>query len=132
MLGKVIFFFAVVIGSFVWLHKSLQDGSLLAYVDAHPNPQWSPRGLYAAGHTYYLFQDLPQAATCFWRVEAQYAKSPQADSAAFYHLQVQDDLRIKSRDELIQSYEEYLEKFPKSPHTEEARSRISSYRTGAR
>jgi len=132
MLKGIVIFFAIVIGSFIGLHRALQNGSFLEYVDTHPHPDWTPRVLYTAGQGYYLFQDLSQAATYFWRIEDQFPKSKRAVDAAFLHVQVQDDQRLLTREELITAYELYLEKYPSSPHAEKAKSRISSYKTGAR
>jgi len=132
VLRNVVVFFAIVIGLFIGLHRSLQSGAFLSYLDKYPHPVWTPRILYAAGQGFYVFQNLPQAATYFSRIQSQFPKSRKAEDATFFYIHVQDDLRTMSREELLVGYQNYVEKYPAGKHNDVVRERIASYRTGAR
>jgi len=131
MLRNIVFFFAILIGLFLGLHHALQSGAFLRYMDSHPHPVWTPRVLFWAGQGYYLFQDLPQAAAYFSRIQNQFPRSREAANASYFYIQVQDDQRTVDRNQLIQLYENYLEKYPNGDHSDLARRRVSSYKSGA-
>jgi len=132
MLKTIVISFALLIGGMIGLHRALQNGAMLQFLDTHPDPVWTPRALYTLGQSYYLFQNLQQAATCYIRVEQKFPKSEQAEDSAFLYVQVLDDQRTLTREELIEAYQAYIDRYPKSANAEKALSRISSFKTGAR
>jgi outer membrane protein assembly factor BamD (BamD/ComL family) len=132
MLRGVLLVGALVIGSILLLHSVLANGSILQYLDAHPDPRWVPATEYVLGQTYYLFQDLPNAATYFIRIPERYPKSSQADDAYFNYLQCLDDTPGISRDSLIGEYQKYLDTYPASAHAAVIKDRVDALRNGSR
>ncbi len=128
----IVFFFAVLIGAMIFLQQSLQNGSLLRYIDGHSKDKGIPAVTYYIGQSYYLFQNLPDATTYFLRVAQRYPEHPLADDAYFSYLQCLDDSLAVPREELLKGYQVYLEKYPNGKHAEMARFRINNYRTGSR
>jgi hypothetical protein len=132
VLGKIILFFAILIGSVVALHRGFQNGSIRDYLDRHPNPKIVPPITYAIGQGYVVFQNLSEAATYFIRIPERYPNSPLADKAYFAYIQAHDDSGTVPRDHLIEEYGAYLERYPEGQHAATAKNRIESYRSGAR
>ena len=129
---KLIFIFAILIGTMVAIHISLQNGSFLRYLDEHPDPRWVPAVEYGVGETYYLFQDLDEAATYFIRVPQTYPNSSQADDAYWGYLESLDDMTNTTRTQLIDEYRQYLQQFPNGAHAAAAQSKIDAYVSGNR
>ncbi len=127
----IIIFFALLIGGMIFLQQSLQNGSVLRYIDAHPKSKGIPEATYYIGQSYYLFQNLPDATTYFIRVAQRYPDHPLADDAYFYYLACLDDSMAVPREQLTQGYQAYLEKFPNGKHVELAKTREDTYRTGS-
>ncbi len=127
----IIIFFALLIGGMILIQQSLQNGSLLRYIDGHPRSKGIPEATYYIGQSYYLFQNLPDATTYFLRVAQRYPNHPLADDAYFYYLQCLDDSLAVPREGLVQGYQAYLEKYPNGKHAELAKIRIDNYRTGS-
>jgi outer membrane protein assembly factor BamD (BamD/ComL family) len=128
----IIIFFALLIGGMILIQQSLQNGSLLRYIDGHPKDKGIPEATYYIGQSYYLFQNLPDATTYFLRVAQRYPGNPLADDAYFYYLQCLDDSMAVPRTELLLGYQAYLEKFPNGKHAELAKTRADNYRTDSR
>lgn len=127
MIKSVVLFFGLLIAGMVALHTSLQNGSLLRFLDQHPQPDLVPPVEYVVGQGYYFYQDLPEAATFFIRVPQRYPKSNYADDAYFYYLQCLDDL-MAPRSEMAEAYAKYLELYPAGRHLEVAKERADAYR----
>lgn len=127
----VIFFFAVLIGGMIIFQQSLQNGTVLKYIDEHPHDKGMPAATYYIGESYYLFQNLPDATTYFLRVAQRYPGHPLADDAYFSYLQCLDDSLAVPRGQLVEGYQAYLEKYPHGKHATIAKDRIDSYRTDA-
>lgn len=128
----IIFFFAVLIGGMILIQQGLQNGSILRYIDQHPHNRGIPAATYYIGESYYLFQNLPDATTYFLRVAQRYPDYRLADDAYFNYLQCLDDSLSVSREQLIQGYQAYLEKYPNGKHVALAKERIDNYKTSAR
>ena len=128
---SILVFFAVLMGGLIYLHRSFQDGTVLRYIDAHPQDRGVPKATYYIGQTYYLFQELPQATTYFLRVAERYPTLLLADEAYFSYLQCLDDNVSVSRADLIEGYKAYLEKYPQGRHADTAKDRLATYTTGA-
>lgn len=118
-------------GGLIYLHLSFQDGTVLRYIDGHPQARGVPKATYYIGQAYYLFQDLPQASTYFLRVAQRYPNLLLADDAYFAYLQCLDDNVNVSRADLIETYKAYLEQYPEGRHAEVAKDRLGAYTTGA-
>jgi outer membrane protein assembly factor BamD (BamD/ComL family) len=127
----IILFFAILIGGMIYLQQSLQNGSVLKYIDEHPHERGIPKATYYIGQSYYLFQNLPDATTYFLRVAQRYPSLPLADDAYFSYLQCLDDSLAVPREQLLEGYQAYLEKYPNGRHAETAQTRVDSYRTGS-
>ena len=127
----IILFFVVVIGSMIYLHQSLQNGTILRFIDEYPHSQYAPQATYVIGQGYYLFQDLPEAATYFWRITQRYPKNALGDDAAFSYLQCLDDMASVSRSELVDGYRTYLENYPDGKHAEIAKARQNTYQSSS-
>jgi outer membrane protein assembly factor BamD (BamD/ComL family) len=132
VLKGVLIAFALLVGGIIGLHTVLQNGSLLKYLDDHPDPQWVPAAQYYIGQGYYIFQDLPNAATYFIRVPQRYPQSSLADDAYFNYVQSLDDMGSMSRVTLVEEYGKYLEKFPQGRHAMVVQNRLDAYKSGAR
>jgi TolA-binding protein len=128
----VLIFFALLIGGMLYVHQSLQDGTVLRYIDRHAHERGVPKGTYYVGQGYYLFQDLQTATTYFLRAAERYPDLALGDDAAFAYLQCLDDTVSVDRPQLIEGYKTYLEKYPNGRHAELAKSRLDSYTTGGR
>ena len=116
----------------IFFHRSLQDGSLVKYLDGHPQQAWVPAATYYLGQGYYLFQDLPEAATYFQRVAQNFPKHSLADDAEFSYIQCLDDMASLGRLELIEGYQAYLTRFPQGRHLDTVTQRIAVLRTSSR
>lgn len=127
----IIFFFAVLIGGMIFFQQSLQNGAVLRYIDAHPNGKGVPEATYYIGQSYYLFQNLPDATTYFLRVAQRYPDHPLADDAYFNYLQCLDDSLAVPREQLLEGYQAYLERFPNGKHAGLAKDRVDTYATGS-
>jgi len=130
MLKTVFVFFALLIGGMVYIHQSLQNGTILKYIDDHPQSKGIPEATYYIGEGYYLFQDLPEATTYFLRVAQRYPDHALADDAYFSYIQCLDDQVSATRSDLAEAYKAYLEKYPTGKHAELAKTRIGNYGTG--
>jgi TolA-binding protein len=128
---SIIFFFAVLIGGMIFFQQALQNGTVLKYIDDHPKSKGIPTATYYIGESYYLFQNLPDATTYFLRVAQRYPDHPLADDAYFAYLQCLDDSLAVPREQLMEGYQAYLEKYPSGKHAVLAKDRIDNYRTGA-
>ncbi len=128
---SIIFFFAVLIGGMILIQQALQHGTILKYIDDHPHNKGIPAATYYIGESYYLFQNLPDATTYFLRVSQRYPGHPLADDAYFSYLQCLDDSLAVPREQLIEGYQAYLEKYPNGKHIAIVKVRIDNYRTGA-
>ena len=131
MLGKILLFFAVLIGLTVMVHNGIQDRSLLAYLDKHPHPKYSPPAHYYIGQGLYIFQNLSEAATYFIRVPERYPASSYADGAYFAYVQCLEDDPSTPRDRLVIEYQRYLELYPNGKHAQAVERRIDAYKSGA-
>ena len=127
----IIAFFVVLIGGMIYLQQSLQNGTVLKYIDEHPHDKGVPAATYYIGHSYYLFQNLPDATTYFLRVAQRYPNYRLADDAYFTYIQCLDDSLAVPRAQLVEGYQAYLEKYPNGKHAETAKTRLDNYRTGA-
>src|SRR5207302_2211023 len=127
----IIIFFVLLVGGMIFLEQSLQNGSVLKYIDAHPQDKGIPAATYYIGESYYLFKNLPDATTYFLRVAQRYPTHPLADDAYFSYLQCLDDSMAVPRAELAEGYHAYLEKYPHGKHVGAAQVRSDNYRTGA-
>lgn len=117
----------VLVGGMILAHIALQNGILLRYLDEHPDPQMVPAVEYYVGHGYYLFQDLPEAATYFIRIAEGYPRSKYADDAYFNYVQTLDDMMIAHR-QVSAEYQKYLDRFPNGKYVMLARRRMDAYR----
>ncbi len=115
----------------IFLQQSLQNGTVLHYIDQHPQEKYVPASTYYIGQTYYLFQDLPEATTYFLRVAQRYPDNPLADDAYFSYLQCLDDLASASRSDLVEGFQAYLDKYPNGKHADLVKTKLDNYRTGA-
>jgi TolA-binding protein len=130
---KLIFlFFTILIGGMIYIHHSLQDGTVLNYIDTHVEQQGVPQATYYIGQGYYLFQNLQDAATYFIRVAERYPKGPLGDDAYYNYLQCLDDSVSYNRQELAEAYKGYLDKYPNGKHAELVKNKIDNYTTGGR
>src|ERR1700690_325530 len=127
----IIVFFALLIGGMLFIQQSLQNGSLLKYIDTHPKAAGMPAITFYIGESYYLFQNLPDATTYFLRVAQRYPNNSLADDAYFSYLQCMDDSLAVPRDQLMQGYQAYLDRFPNGKHIDLAKTRVDAYRTGS-
>jgi len=128
----ILIFFVLLVGGIVCLHHCLQNGSVLRYIDKHPNEKGVPEATYYIGQGYYLLQDLQTATTYFFRAAQRYSDSALGDNASFAYLQCLDDSVSLNRSELIAGYKTYLEKYANGHHADLAKSRLDSYSTGGR
>ena len=126
----IIVFFVVLIGGMIYLQQSLQNGTVLKYIDEHPQEKYIPEATYYVGQGYYLFQNLLDATTYFLRVAQRYPNHPLADDAYFSYVQCLDDMSSADRSELLEAYKAYVEKYPNGKHVELAKNRIGAYGTG--
>jgi TolA-binding protein len=126
--------FLVIVLSFliVRFNTALQDGSFLHYLDTHPNPLVIPPIECYLGGTYYLFHNLDQAATYYYRIAANYPNAPQADDAYWEYLQTLDDSTAANHPLAVDAYTKYTELFPKGDHIDAVHDRIEAYKSGAR
>ena len=127
----IIAFFAVLIGGMIFIQQALQNGAILKYIDKHPLEKGIPTVTFYIGESYFLFQNLPDATTYFLRVAQRYPDHPLADDAYFSYLQCLDDSLAVPREQLVDGYQAYLEKYPSGKHAALAKTRIDNYRTGS-
>lgn len=128
----LILIFALLIVAMLAIHTSLQNGAFLQFLDQHPNPQWVPATEYVVGETYYLFQNLEQAATYFIRVPERYPSSSYSDDAYWGYLEALDDMSASTRAMLIDEYQKYVDRFPNGAHLQAAQNKIDAYKNGGR
>ena len=128
----IIIFFALVIGGMIYVQQALQSGTVLKYIDQHPQENWVPESTYYIGQAYYLFQSLPEATTYFLRVAQRYPDRALGDDGYFYYLQCRDDSVTVPRQELVEGYKAYLEQYPNGKHAELAKTKYDTYSTGGR
>lgn len=100
-------FVAVIIG----LHTVLQNGTLINYLDTHPDPRKVPLTEFYIGEGYYIMGDLQNSATYYLRIAERYPQSEYADDAYYNYLQSLDDMNTPRR-QMADLYETYLERFP--------------------
>jgi outer membrane protein assembly factor BamD (BamD/ComL family) len=124
--------FAVLVGSIIFVHRSLRDGSALRYFDEHPQAQGVPQAAYFIGQTYFLFHDLPQAATYFIRIAERYPETSLAEDAYFNYLQSLDNDVTIPKEALIDKYRTYLEKYPEGRYKIFVTDKLGAYTTGGR
>jgi outer membrane protein assembly factor BamD (BamD/ComL family) len=113
----------------VALKSALHDGTIVRYIDTHPNPKVMPATEYVLGQTYYLFRHLPEAATYYQRVNDQYPQSPYADDAYYNYLVALDDMNTP-RPQMVELYLSYLEKFPQGKNVDIVQHRLENARNG--
>ena len=123
----IIVFFAILVGGMIVAHRALQNGTVLKYMDEHPQESFVPSTAYYVGQGYYLFQNLQDATTYFLRVAQRYPDQPLADDAYFSYLQCLDDMASANRSELAQGYKEYLGRYPHGKHADLAQTRLDNY-----
>src|SRR4051812_45586307 len=109
MFKTILITMALIVAGMLGLHHVLQDGSLLRYLDEHPDPRWVPATEYTIGQGYLLMQDLTEAATYFIRVHERYPASTLSDSALFAYIDTRDNVSGVGRGELVELYQTYLE-----------------------
>lgn len=124
-------FFILVFGGMIVIHQSLQNGKILEYIDQHPHDRGIPDTTYYIGQGYYLFQNLQQSATYFLRVAQRYPNDPHAEPAYFYYLQSLVDSMNLPRQQIIEGYMAYMEKYPEGEHAKLVQNRLDNYRTGS-
>jgi TolA-binding protein len=129
---SIIVIFAILVGGLIVAHRVLEDGTVLKYLDEHPQESLVPSAAYYIGQGYYLFQNLQDATTYFLRVAQRYPDGPLGDDAYFAYLQCLDDMASVNRSELAQGYREYLGKYPHGKHIELAQARLDNYTTSGR
>src|SRR5690242_2754229 len=105
MIKMLIAFFAVLIGGMILLHTGLQNGSILNYMDTHPDPRWMPAVEYYSAQGFYLFQNLHEANVLFFRVSEYFPKSSFADDAYFNYIQTLDDQGNTGHNQLAALYQ---------------------------
>jgi hypothetical protein len=132
VLGKIVLFFVIFIASIAGLHQGLMNGSILRFFDRHPNPKLVPVSEYVIGQGFYIFHSLDTAATYYSRVVERYPTSSYADDAMFALIQCWDDASVKNREQLIEEYQKYADKYPEGKHITTVRNRLDAYRTGGR
>jgi len=120
---------AILVASMIGLHTILQNGSLLKYLDTHPDPGKVPPVEYYIGEGYYLFGDLQNSATYYQRVVERYPQSDYSDDAYFNYLQDLDDMNIP-RGQMADAYLTYIDRFPKGEHVDVVQKRIEYCRNG--
>ena len=126
----IIVFFAILIGGMIYFQQALQNGTVLKYIDEHPQDKYIPEATYYVGQGYRLFQNLLDATTYYLRVAQRYPNHPLADDAYFSYVQCLDDMSSANRTDLLEAYKAYLEKYPNGKHVELAKTRIGTYGTG--
>ena len=120
---------ALIVGGLLAFKSALQDGTIIRYIDTHPNPKVMPVAQYVLGQSYYLFRRLPEAATYYQRINDQYPKSDYADDGYYNYLIVLDDMNTP-RPQMVELYTSYLEKFPQGKFTEIVTRRLENARNG--
>jgi len=124
----LLFTFLAVVGAIIAVLTSIQNGSLVRYLDTHPHPVYVPKITYALGHGYTVVGDLDEATTYYYRVAEQYPKSELAEPAYFNYLNALDELNTP-RLEMATLYESYLSRFPEGPHAGMVKRRVYLCRT---
>ncbi len=131
MLSKLTLFFIAVVALIIGLHRTLQNGSFLKFLDDHPNDKIVPAVEYYVGEGYYVMQGRQDATVFFKRLSDRYPKSSFSDDAVFNTIQILDDTSGIGRVTLIDEYTKYLARFPQGKHATEAQTRIDTYRAGS-
>ena len=123
---------ALLMAGIIFAHRALQEGTILRYIDEHPHDRGIPKATYYIGEGYYIFSALPEATTYFLRAAQRYPDLALGDDAYFAYLQCMDDSSSVTRNDLVEGYKAYVEKYPKGRHIDTAKNRIDVYTTGAR
>jgi len=126
----ILVFFVLLIGGMIYLQHSLQNGSVLKYIDENRQARYVPEATYYIGEGYYLFQNLTEAATYFQRVVERYPGHALGDDSYFGYLQCRDDMASTGRAELIEGYKAYLEKYPEGRFLALASNRLKAKPAG--
>jgi TolA-binding protein len=132
MLRNIFIVIVLVVAGMLAFHHSLQNGSLLRYLDEHPDPKWVPTAEYFIGQGYYMTQELTEASTFFIRVADRFPSSRYAEDAYYSYVQCMDDSVKVGRAQIIDLYQSYLERYPNGRHTEIVKTRLDGYKTGTR
>jgi len=125
-------FFILLVGGMIALYGGMQNGSVLRFLDGHPDSRWVPAAQYGLAQGYYFFQDLPEAATYFIRIPTQYPSSSLADDAYFNYLECLDDMASVPRAERVERSKKYLQQFPGGKHAASVQNRLEAYQMGSR
>jgi hypothetical protein len=128
----LLLFFAIMMGGLIFLHRALQDGTFLRYIDQNPHERGVPKATFYLGQSYFLLQDLTQASTYFLRVVERYPALPMADDAYYSYLQCLDNDTSLPRSALIERYKDYLEKYPDGRHKAAVNDQLGIYTTSGR
>jgi hypothetical protein len=113
---------AIIVGSMVALQQSLQNGSLIHYLDTHPN-EHAPRIHYYIGGSYYLLGDLQNSATHYLRISERYPKSSYAEHAYFNYLNDLDAMNT-GRMQMADLYQTYIDRYPEGIYKDIVQKRI--------
>jgi hypothetical protein len=119
----VLIFFAIVIGAGVGFYTVLQNGSLLRFLDSHPQPKVVPAVEFYIAEGFYIWNELQDSATYYQRIAERYPNSSYADDAFFGYLQSLDDMNTPHW-KLFEGYTSYVERFPNGNHLEIAKKRV--------
>ena len=114
---------AFLIVSIIGFRTSLQNGSLMHYIDTHPDPQIMPPVAFFIAEGYYLFRNLQNSATYYQRISDQYPQSSYADDAYFSYLQSLDEMNTP-RPQMAELYATYLQRFPQGKNADIVQKRI--------
>lgn len=114
---------AIFIATIIGFHTILTNGSLLNFLDNHPDNMKVPPVEFVVGEGYYVFGDLENSATYYQRISDRYPDSAYADDAYFNYLQDLDDMNIP-RFQMADAYATYIDKFPKGDHVDVVQKRI--------
>jgi len=129
---KFIVFLAFVIAGLMWFHKELQNGEFLYFLDTHPNQFIVPAVEQWMGDGYYLFHNLSEAATYYYRVPQYYPNTLEADDCYWGYIQTLEDNSATSRPALIDAYSAYLAQFTHGAHIVEAKNKLDAYKSDVR
>jgi hypothetical protein len=113
---------ALLVGTFIGFQQSLQNGSLIRYLDSHPN-KYVPRIHYFIGGGYYLLGDLQNSATHYVRVWERYPQSRHAEHAYFNYLNDLDAMNTP-RLQMADLYSTYIERYPEGTYKDIVVKRI--------
>jgi len=129
---KIFILTCLCVGSLIGFSTLLKNGAFIRFLDEHPDPRWVPSVEYYVGGGYYLFHNLQQAATYYFRIPERYPQSPLADDSYWAYLNALDDNAAVPRAALIEAYGSYIERYPNGQHIERAQNKFDSYKSGSR